>query len=104
MAWIALFLAGLMEIGWAVGLRYIDGLRKPWPLVGVIAALVTSMWLLTYAVRSIPLGTAYPIWVGVGALGTAVAGIVLFGEAASPLKWCFLLMLLASIAGLKWVT
>jgi len=104
MAWIALFLAGLLEIGWAVGLRYTDGLRKPWPLLGVVIALGGSMWLLTYAVRSIPLGTAYAIWVGIGALGTALAGIALFGESTNPLRLAFLVLLLVSVVGLKWVT
>jgi quaternary ammonium compound-resistance protein SugE len=104
MAWIALFLAGLMEVGWAIGLKYLDGTRRPWVALGVLAALGGSLFLLTYAQRTLPLGTAYAVWVGIGAMGAALAGIVLFGESTSGARLFFLATLLASVIGLKWTS
>jgi quaternary ammonium compound-resistance protein SugE len=101
MAWIALLFAGLLEIVWAVGLKYADGFRRPVPSLIVGVALVASMYLLALATRHIPLGTAYAIWVGIGALGTACLGVVLFDEPLAPLRILCLLLLAAALVGLK---
>ena len=101
MAWVSLFIAGLFEIVWAVGLKYTDGFSKLWPSVGTIAAMVVSIIFLEYAVRSLPVGTAYAIWVGIGAFGAAILGIVLFNEPVTLARVGFLVLLLVSIAGLK---
>ena len=96
MAWTLLIIAGLMEVGWAIGLKYTHGFTRLWPSVGTIAAIVVSMALLGLAMRTLPVGTAYAIWVGVGAVGTAALGILLFGEAASPARLASLGLILAS--------
>jgi quaternary ammonium compound-resistance protein SugE len=101
MAWILLVIAGLFETGWAVGLKYTEGFTKPLPTALTIAAIVASMALLGLAVRDLPVGTAYAVWVGIGAFGTAVLGIVLFGEPATPARLFFLALLAVAIAGLK---
>ncbi|AZG09871.1 quaternary ammonium compound efflux SMR transporter SugE [Pigmentiphaga sp. H8] len=101
MAWTLLIIAGLMEVGWAIGLKYTHGFTRLWPSVGTIAAIVVSMALLGVAMRTLPVGTAYAIWVGVGAVGTAALGILLFGEAASPARLASLGLILAGIIGLK---
>jgi len=101
MAWTLLIIAGLMEIGWAIGLKYTHGFTRLWPSLGTIAAIVVSMALLAVAMRTLPVGTAYAIWVGVGAVGTAALGILLFGEAASPARLLSLALILAGIIGLK---
>lgn len=101
MAWTLLIIAGLMEVGWAIGLKYTQGFTRLWPSVGTIAAIVVSMALLGVAMRTLPVGTAYAIWVGVGAVGTAALGILLFGEAASPARLISLGLILAGIIGLK---
>jgi quaternary ammonium compound-resistance protein SugE len=101
MAWAVLLLAGLFEIGWAVGLKYTDGFTRPWPTVGTAVSLVISMGLLGVAVRTLPLGTAYAVWTGVGAVGTAVLGIVLFGEPATAARIGCLALIVAGILGLK---
>jgi len=101
MAWTLLIIAGLMEVGWAIGLKYTHGFTRLWPSVGTIAAIVVSMALLGLAMRTLPVGTAYAIWVGVGAVGTAAPGILLFGEAASPARLASLGLILAGIIGLK---
>ncbi|MDC3958876.1 quaternary ammonium compound efflux SMR transporter SugE [Polyangium jinanense] len=101
MAWVSLIVAGLLEVCWAIGLKYTNGFTRPLPSVLTIAAIVASMYLLAFATKSLPIGTAYAVWVGVGALGTAIAGIVLFGESAAPARVVFLALLLASIVGLK---
>jgi quaternary ammonium compound-resistance protein SugE len=101
MAWLLLFLAGLFEVGWAIGLKYTEGFTKLWPTVGTATALVISMVLLASAVRVLPIGTAYAVWVGIGAFGTAVLGIVLLGESCSVPRIAFLLLLIVSIVGLK---
>lgn len=100
-AWMLVFMAGLLETGWAVGLKYTYGFTKLWPSLFTAAALAASMILLAIAVRELPIGLAYPIWVGMGALGTAVFGIAFLGESASPLRLLFLALLLVSIVGLK---
>ena len=101
MAWILLVVAGLLECGWAIGLKYTDGFTKLWPSVLTIAGIVASMFLLSVAARTLPIGTAYAVWVGIGAAGAATLGIVLLGEAASPARLFFLGLLLVAIVGLK---
>ena len=99
--WIVLVIAGLLEVCWAVGLKYTDGFRRPIPSLLVIAAIAASMFLLSWAARSLPIGTAYAIWVGIGAFGAAMLGIVLFDEPVTLARMGFLALLLVSIAGLK---
>ncbi len=101
MAWLLLLLAGLFEVGWAIGLKYTQGFTRLWPTVGTAAALVASMVLLERAARELPIGTAYAVWVGIGAAGTALLGITLLGESATPLRISFLMLLIVAIAGLK---
>ncbi len=101
MAWLYLFVAGLLEIGWAVGLKYTDGFRRFWPSVWTILAMAASMGLLALAVRTIPVGTGYAVWTGIGAVGTAVLGIVLFSEPATAARLCFIGVIVVGIVGLK---
>jgi quaternary ammonium compound-resistance protein SugE len=103
-AWLSLFVAGLFEIAWAIGLKYTHGFTKLWPTVGTIVALIASFVFLEYAVRSLPVGTAYAIWVGIGAVGTAALGIVLLGESREPLRLLCLILIVAGVVGLKLVT
>lgn len=104
MAWIALFFAGLFEIGWAVGLKYTEGFTRLAPSALTIAAMVASLWLLALALKSLPLGTSYAVWTGIGTVGTAVLGIVLFGESTDPLRLLCIGLIVIGIAGLKVVT
>lgn len=104
MSWLILILAGLFEVAWAVGLKYTQGFTKLWPSVGTGAAMVVSLWLLAIAMRDLPLGTAYAVWVGVGAVGTAILGIVLFQEPANAGRLLSLGLILAGIIGLKLAT
>lgn len=104
MNWLVLVLAGLFEIGWAVGLKYSEGFTRLWPSVGTIVAMLISLGLLGIAMKSLPLGTAYAVWVGVGAVGTAILGIILFGESADALRLLSLGLILAGIIGLKLAT
>jgi quaternary ammonium compound-resistance protein SugE len=101
MAWTILLVAGLFEIGWAVGLKYTDGFTRLWPTVGVALAMVVSVALLAQAVRTIPLGTAYAVWTGVGAVGTALMGMYLFGESTELPRILCLVLVVAGIVGLK---
>ena len=101
MAWIFLAIAGLFEIGWAVGLKYTDGFSRPVPSALTVLAMIGSFWLLALALRSIPLGTAYAVWTGIGAVGTAALGILLFAEPASALRLACIGLIVAGIAGLK---
>jgi quaternary ammonium compound-resistance protein SugE len=101
MAWILLVIAGLFEAGWAVGLKYTDGFSRFWPSVWTIAAIAVSMILLSIAARTLPIGTAYSVWVGIGAAGAVLLGVILFDEPLSLLRLLFLGMLFAAIAGLK---
>ena len=101
MAWAVLFVAGLCEIGWAVGLKYTEGFQRLWPTVWTVGAMVISIWLLGVALRALPLGTAYAIWTGIGTAGTAVLGIILFGESADPLRIACICLIVAGIVGLK---
>ncbi|AHB74138.1 MULTISPECIES: quaternary ammonium compound efflux SMR transporter SugE [Pandoraea] len=101
MAWIILVVAGLLEVAWAVGLKYTEGFSRLIPSVFTIASMVGSVWLLALAVRSLPLGTAYAIWTGIGAVGAFVLGIVLFGESASAARIASVTLILAGLVGLK---
>ncbi|WP_254525773.1 quaternary ammonium compound efflux SMR transporter SugE [Natrinema caseinilyticum] len=100
MSWYILILAGLFEIVWAVGLEYSDGFSKPWPTLGTIVALVASMILLAQAVKDLPVGTAYAVWTGIGAVGTASLGIVLFDEPATLTRIACIGVIVVGIVGL----
>ncbi|WP_437576379.1 quaternary ammonium compound efflux SMR transporter SugE [Sorangium sp. So ce887] len=103
MAWALLIGAGLLEIVWATALKYTDGFTRLWPSVLGVAGAALSFFLLSISLKTLPMGTAYAVWVGVGALGVALAGIVALGESASPLRLVFLAVILAGIIGLKLV-
>ena len=100
-AWVVLFFAGLCEIGWAVGLKYTEGFSRLWPSVGTVAAMVASVVLLGLALKALPLGTAYAVWTGIGALGTVLIGIFWFGEPLTAVRGLLILGVVACIAGLK---
>lgn len=104
MAWLALFVAGLFEIGWAVGLKYTVGFTRLWPTVGTLASMILSMVLLGLALRHLPMGTAYAIWTGIGTIGTVAFGILLFHESADPIRLGCIGLIVVGIAGLKLVT
>lgn len=104
MAWLILFAAGLCEIGWAIGLKYTQGFTRLWPSLWTIASMIVSLWLLAVALRTLPLGTAYAVWTGIGAAGTAVLGIVLLGEAATLARLGCIVLIVAGIVGLKLAT
>jgi quaternary ammonium compound-resistance protein SugE len=104
MAWIILLLAGLFEVGWAVGLKYTEGFTRLWPTLWTVGAMVLSLALLGLALRSLPLGTAYAVWTGVGTVGTAVLGIWLFQEPADTLRLLCIGLIVAGIVGLKLVS
>jgi quaternary ammonium compound-resistance protein SugE len=99
--WIQLLGAGALEVAWAVGLKYARGFTRPWPSAFTVAAMVASMLLLALAIRRIPLGTGYAVWTGIGAVGTAVFGILLFAESSSVTRLLFIAMIVAGIVGLK---
>ncbi|MGI8980175.1 MAG: quaternary ammonium compound efflux SMR transporter SugE [Pirellulaceae bacterium] len=101
MAWFILIVAGLLESGWAIGLKYTDGFRKPIPSVLTILAIAASMYLLAWSAKTLPIGTAYAVWTGIGAAGAAILGIWLLREPVSPARIFFLVLLLVAIAGLK---
>lgn len=101
MSWIYLFIAGLFEIGWAVGLKYTDGFTKLWPSVITIVGMVLSFYFLSSAVKTIPIGTAYAIWTGIGAVGTAILGIILFNESKEFIRVFFIFLIVIGIIGLK---
>jgi quaternary ammonium compound-resistance protein SugE len=104
MAWTILIVAAACEIAWAVGLKYTDGFTRPLPSVATAAAIVASMGLLAWSVRTLPIGTAYAIWTGIGAAGTAILGIVLFGESAALARLACIALIVAGVAGLKATT
>jgi quaternary ammonium compound-resistance protein SugE len=101
MAWVLLVIAGLLEIGWAAGLKYSGGLTRPWPAAATLATMVASMWLLAIAVRTLPVGTAYAVWTGIGTVGTALIGIAVLGEPATLVRVACIGLIVAGIAGLK---
>jgi quaternary ammonium compound-resistance protein SugE len=104
MAWTVLFLAGLLEIGWAIGLKYTEGFTRLVPSVLTLASMAGSVILLALALKTLPIGTAYAVWTGIGAVGTALLGIVLFGEPAAALRLASIGLIVAGIVGLKLVT
>ena len=101
MAWVVLFVAGLLEIAWAVGLKYTEGFTRLWPSVATVIAMIGSMALLGVALRTLPVGTAYAIWTGIGSVGTAVLGIILFREPATAMRLVCIALIVAGIVGLK---
>ncbi|HEY8369834.1 MAG TPA: quaternary ammonium compound efflux SMR transporter SugE [Thermodesulfobacteriota bacterium] len=101
MAWVLLLLAGLLEIGWAIGLKYTTGFTRFWPSVAAVTSAVVSFVLLSYALRSLPVGTAYAVWVGIGAAGVAVLGILLFHEPATPMRLFCIALVILGIVGLR---
>lgn len=101
MAWAMLVVAGLLEVGWAIGLKYTEGFARLWPSIFTIAAMVASVVLLGIAMKSLPVGTSYAVWVGVGAVGTAILGMVLFGEPATAGRLASLSLIVGGIVGLK---
>ena len=104
MAWVILVVAGLFEIGWAIGLKYTEGFTRLWPTIGTVLAMIISLWLLGIAMKSLPMGTAYSVWVGVGAVGTVILGIVLLGEPANAGRLISVALIIAGIIGLKLAT
>ena len=104
MAWVILFLAGLFEIAWAIGLKYTEGFSKPMPTALTVAAMVASIVLLGIALRDLPVGTAYAVWTGIGTIGTVILGIYLFGDAATPMRLAFIGLIVLGIAGLKFAS
>ena len=101
MAWVVLVIAGLFEIGWAIGLKFTEGFSRLWPSIGTAVAMFLSVALLGWAMRSLPVGTAYAVWTGIGAVGTVVLGIILFDEPATPLRLACIGLIVAGILGLK---
>ncbi|HEU4804824.1 MAG TPA: quaternary ammonium compound efflux SMR transporter SugE [Nitrobacter sp.] len=104
MAWFLLFAAGLMEVGWAIGLKYTEGFTRLVPSLLTLAAMAVSMALLGLALKTLPIGTAYAVWTGIGAVGTAILGIVLFGDPATIARLACIGLIVAGIVGLKLVT
>lgn len=104
MAWVILVIAGLFEVGWAIGLKYTEGFTRLWPTVWTVVAMIISLWLLGIAMKSLPVGTAYSIWVGVGAVGTVALGILLLGESANAARLVSVAFIIVGIVGLKLAT
>ena len=104
MAWIWLTIAGLLEVVWAIGLKYTDGFTRPWPSLVTVAAMMASVYFLALAVRSIPIGTGYAVWTGIGAVGVAILGMLLFDEPRDLLRIGSILLIIAGIAGLNLVS
>lgn len=104
MAWVILILAGLFETGWAIGLKYTEGFTRFWPSVWTVFAMIVSLWLLGIAMRTLPVGTAYSVWVGVGAVGTVALGIALLEEPANAARLASVGLIIAGIIGLKLAT
>ncbi|MEU1086158.1 multidrug efflux SMR transporter [Streptomyces sp. NPDC005576] len=101
MAWVLLIVAGLLEVGWSIGMKYADGFTRLWPSVFTVLGIVASMLLLAQAARSLPIGTAYGVWVGIGAAGAAVLGMVVLHEPVTAARIFFVCLLLVSVVGLK---
>jgi quaternary ammonium compound-resistance protein SugE len=104
MPWVILVLAGLFEIGWVIGLKYSDGFTRLWPSIATLIAMAASVWLLGVAMKSLPMGTAYSVWVGIGAAGAVILGMLLFDEAANALRLVSIALVITGIAGLKLAT
>lgn len=103
MAWLVLLVAGILEVVWAIGLKYTDNFSRPWPSIGTLAAMAASVWLLSVAMKTLPVGTAYAVWTGIGAVGTVIMGILLFGEAATATRLACMGLIISGIAGLKFL-
>lgn len=101
MAWILIVIAGLLEVAWSIGMKYTDGFTRLWPSVFTGAGIVASMMLLSYAAKTLPIGTAYGVWVGIGAAGAAIVGMLLLGEPATAARVFFIALLIVAIVGLK---
>ena len=101
MAWLCVFVAGFFEIIWAIGLKYTQGFSRLWPSIGTLSAMLVSFFLLSLALKSLPVGTAYAVWTGIGAAGTAVMGIILFGEPRELLRLLCIVLIIAGIVGLR---
>jgi quaternary ammonium compound-resistance protein SugE len=101
MAWVILVLAGLFEVGWAIGLKYTEGFTRLWPSLWTVLAIVSSLWLLAIAMKSLPIGTAYSVWVGVGVVGTVILGIVLLEEPINAARFISIMLIIIGIIGLK---
>ncbi|HKL07996.1 MAG TPA: multidrug efflux SMR transporter [Bacteroidales bacterium] len=101
MAWIYLLIAGIFEIGWAIGMKYTHGFTRFWPVVFTLVSMFLSVYLLSLATRTIPLGTAYAVWTGIGIVGTSILGIIIFNEPVEVLRLVFIAMILVAIVGLK---
>jgi quaternary ammonium compound-resistance protein SugE len=101
MYWLILFIAGLFEVAWAIGLKYTEGFSKLWPSVFTIVCMIISMGLLAYVVKHLPVGTAYAVWTGIGAVGTAILGIILFNESKELVRIFFIFLIIVGIVGLK---
>lgn len=101
MAWFTLFIAGLFEVAWAIGLKYSDGFTRLWPSVFTIVSVIISMGLLAYSLKYLPVGTAYAVWTGIGAVGTAILGIFLFNESKDFIRIFFIFLIIVGIVGLK---
>ncbi|PQV65471.1 quaternary ammonium compound-resistance protein SugE [Abditibacterium utsteinense] len=104
MNWVLLFIAGLLEVGWAIGLKYTEGFTKLWPTVGTVSAMALSFFLLAQALKTIPIGTGYAVWTGIGAVGTVILGMALLGEPRDLARVFCLLLIIAGIVGLKIVS
>ncbi len=101
MDWMILAIAGLFETGWAIGLKYTDGFTRPWPTLWTVLSMIISLWLLGIAMKSLPVSTAYAVWVGIGAVGTVILGIMLLDEPANPARLISVALIIAGIIGLK---
>ena len=104
MAWIYLFIAGLFEVGWALGLKYTEGFSRFWPSLATVCAMIASFVLLSAALKTIPVGTGYAVWTGIGAAGTAILGMVFLGESRDVLRVLCLLLIIAGVVGLKFAS
>jgi quaternary ammonium compound-resistance protein SugE len=104
MNWVILVIAGVCEIGWAIGLKYTEGFTRLWPTVWTVLSMIVSLWLLGIAMKGLPVGTAYGVWVGVGCVGTVILGILLFGEPATAGRLISVALIIAGIIGLKLAT
>jgi quaternary ammonium compound-resistance protein SugE len=104
MAWFVLFIAGLLEIIWAVGLKYTEGFSRLWPSLVTIAAMVASIVLLAQAMKTLPIGTAYAVWTGIGAAGTAILGVALFGESRDVIRMVCIMLIILGVIGLKFAS
>jgi quaternary ammonium compound-resistance protein SugE len=103
-AWLILFIAGLCEVAWAVGLKYTEGFSRLGPSLATVAAMVVSVALLGWSLKTLPLGTAYAVWTGIGAVGTAILGMILFGESRDAARLLCIVLIVAGIVGLKLLT